>query len=123
MPDTKLAPAATLLRTVRDSMSIKILLTLLTSLTVSQVALANKSSYRHLKYYDNDPLTFCTVGVPQDCWLPLDPSTGTYTVTSQHCFNAESAMTFAMVCPKALNNFSSGATPSSEDQDPANASP
>jgi hypothetical protein len=98
--------------------------TFLIGLPSSQTALADKGYYEYLQYYNNDPFTFCTVGVPEDCWAPIDPATGTYTVTNQYCFNAESAMTFARVCPKAFNNTSNG-SPSigTGKSDAADASP
>lgn len=58
--------------------------------------------YEFIPYYNNDPFTFCTVGVPQDCWAPISKELGTYTVTNQYCFNPVSAQLFARVCPKAF---------------------
>lgn len=91
--------------------------------TASTSASANKGYYEYLQYYNNDPFTFCTVGVPEDCWAPIDAATGTFTVTNQYCFNPVSAATFVRVCPRAFNNVSSGTDPVSAPNDPADASP
>ncbi|BDU23248.1 hypothetical protein [Dyella sp. GSA-30] len=104
-------------------MSIRILSVILVGLTTCQTALADKGYYEYLQYYNNDPFTFCTVGVPEDCWAPIDAATGTFTVTNQYCFNPVSAATFARVCPRAFNNVSSGTDSVSTPNDPADASP
>jgi hypothetical protein len=103
--------------------SSRTILAFLIGLTISQATLANKGYYEYLQYYNNDPFTFCTAGVPEDCWAPVDAATGTFTVTNQYCFNPVSAATYARVCPKAFNSTSSGADSASMPSDPANASP
>lgn len=80
--------------------------------------------YEFIPYYNNDPFTFCEIGVPEDCWAPISKELGTYTVTNQYCFNPVSAQLFARVCPKA---FPMGAASTSQTtpmaRDPADASP
>lgn len=77
-----------------------LLATLLFGLT-SGIAIAD-GFYQPIPYYNNDPFTFCTQGVPEDCWLPLNKELGTFTVTNPYCFNEASAALFATVCPKAF---------------------
>jgi hypothetical protein len=79
--------------------------------------------YEFIPYYNNDPFTFCTRGVPQDCWLPLNPALGTYTVTYQYCFNPVSAAQFARVCPHAFKAMGGSSQTESAARDPADASP
>jgi hypothetical protein len=55
--------------------------------------------YEFIPYYGNDPFLFCTFGVPEDCWYPIDPATGSFGVSSWYCFNPVSAAQFARVCP------------------------
>ncbi len=74
--------------------------------------------YEFIPYYNNDPFTFCTLGVPQHCWAPISPQLGTYTVTIPKCFNPVSAQQYARVCPKAFQPASGG---SARTSDPANA--
>lgn len=71
----------------------------------STTALA-QGFYEFIPYYNNDPFTFCTKGVLADCWAPVNPATGTYTITDQHCFNEASAALFARVCPHAFGDAS-----------------
>ena len=33
-------------------------------------------------YCNNNPFLLCTLGVPSDCWVPINPATGTFTVTN-----------------------------------------
>lgn len=70
-------------------------------LTASTAAVA-QGFYMPIPYYGNDPFIFCTFGVPSDCWLPLDPVTGAFTVTDPECFNPVSAALYARVCPMAF---------------------
>lgn len=58
--------------------------------------------YEPIPYYGNNPFLFCTLGVPQDCWAPVNPATGAFVVTNQYCFNAYSAAMYARVCPHAF---------------------
>lgn len=58
--------------------------------------------YEFIPYYGNDPFVFCTLGVPQDCWVPIDPALGTFTVTYWSCFNPVSAALYTRVCPHAF---------------------
>lgn len=76
--------------------------------------------YEFIPYYNNDPFTFCTVGVPQDCWTPISKEFGTFTVTNPYCFNAYSAQLFARVCPKAFP-YGPLPPPVTASVDPANA--
>jgi hypothetical protein len=76
--------------------------------------------YEYIPYYNNDPFTFCTQGVPWHCWAPISPQMGTYTVTNQYCFNPVSAQQYARVCPKG---FTVGGGGASIARDPADASP
>lgn len=91
------------------------------SMFFSTVAVAGNGFYETIPYYNNDPFTFCTVGVPQDCWLPVSKELGTYTVTSYHCFNPYSATMFSRVCPKAFNVQRPPKPSSMTAKDPANA--
>lgn len=79
----------------------KLLWTALLFCMTSGIAWAD-GYYEYIPYYNNDPFTFCTRGVPQDCWAPVSKELGIYTVTNQYCFNAYSANMFARVCPKAF---------------------
>lgn len=76
--------------------------------------------YETIPYYNNDPFTFCTLGVPQHCWMPISKELGTYAVTNQYCFNPHSAQIFARVCPKAFQPAGGGSTSA---RDPASADP
>jgi len=58
--------------------------------------------YEPIPYYGNNPFLFCTLGVPQDCWVPVNPATGTFTITNQYCFNPVSASLYVRVCPRAF---------------------
>ena len=97
--------------------------TLFTATSVS----AQSGYYEYIPYYNNDPFTFCTLGVPWDCWAPISPQLGTFTVTNPYCFNATSAAQFARVCPKAFPQGASGQqvdlANSAPTRDPADASP
>ena len=53
----------------------------------------------YIPYYNNNVFYFCTHGVPEDCWVPVDPRLGTYVVTDGECFNSVSANLYAQVCP------------------------
>lgn len=99
-----------------------ILATLLFGLT-SGIAIAD-GFYEYIPYYNNDPFTFCTYGVPEDCWLPISKELGTYTVVHPYCFNSVSALMFARVCPKAFPmGGSSAKVSSSSKRDNADLSP
>lgn len=58
--------------------------------------------YEPIPYYGDDPFLFCTFGVPADCWVPLNPATGTFVVWDDECFNPVSAAQYARVCPHAF---------------------
>jgi hypothetical protein len=84
--------------------------------------------YEFIPYYNNDPFVFCTVGVPWDCWAPISPQLGLFTVTNPYCFNPTSAAQFARVCPRAFLQGSSSAQRTSAvsttpARDPADAGP
>lgn len=64
--------------------------------------------YEFIPYYNNNPFLFCTLGVPEDCWAPVSPALGTFTVTNQYCYNPVSSALYARVCPHA---FRSGTGP------------
>ncbi|ALN81542.1 hypothetical protein [Lysobacter antibioticus] len=55
-----------------------------------------------IPYYGNNPFLFCKIGVPQDCWRPVNPATGDYQVVNRKCFNPYSANLFARVCKQAF---------------------
>ncbi|MCW0451194.1 hypothetical protein [Xanthomonas sacchari] len=65
--------------------------------------------YEFIPYYDNDPFLFCTIGVPSDCWAPINPATGAFTVTNPYCYNAYSSAMYARVCPHAFTSGKMGA--------------
>lgn len=71
-------------------------------LVTSSAGAVARGYYEFIPYYGNDPFLFCTFGVPTDCWAPISPATGTFTVTNYYCFNAVSAAQFARVCPHAF---------------------
>jgi hypothetical protein len=79
--------------------------------------------YEFIPYYNNDPFTFCTIGIPQDCWAPVSPALGTYVVTNQYCFNPTSAALFSRVCPHAFKTTGTASQSESVTHDPADASP
>ncbi|MDF3981097.1 hypothetical protein P3W24_03520 [Luteibacter sp. PPL201] len=81
---------------------------------------AGKGYYQYIPYYNNDPFTFCTYGVPEDCWVPLDKTRGLYTVVNWYCFKPFSATLFSQVCPHAFE-YMYRPTTTSMTQDPANA--
>lgn len=95
--------------------------------TVTSVNAQSGGYYEFIPYYNNDPFTFCTLGVPWDCWAPINPQLGTFTVTNPYCFNPTSAQQFARVCPKAFPQGTSAQqvdlTNSAPARDPADASP
>lgn len=101
-------------------------LLLVTTLFAATSASAQSGGYyEFIPYYGNDPFVFCAVGVPWDCWAPVNPQLGLFTVTNPYCFNPTSAAQYARVCPRA---FSTGGTSVNMGQadpagDPANASP
>lgn len=68
-----------------------------------------------IPYYGNDPFVFCTFGVPADCWLPLNPVTGAFTVTNRYCFNPLSAAQYVRVCPHALISVGQVSQPGTKD--------
>lgn len=68
-----------------------------------------------IPYYGNDPFVFCTFGVPTDCWLPLNPVTGAFTVTNWYCFNPVSAAQYVRVCPHAFISVGQARQPRSKD--------
>ncbi|MFC6839681.1 hypothetical protein [Xanthomonas theicola] len=75
---------------------------------LSGIALSSSAQsggyYEFIPYYNNNPFLFCTIGVPSDCWAPVNPATGTYTVTNPYCFNSYSALLYARVCPQGLSD-------------------
>ncbi len=58
--------------------------------------------YTPIPYYGNNPFLFCTLGVPTDCWAPINPATGTFTVINPYCYNPVSSALYAQVCPQAF---------------------
>lgn len=95
-------------------------------LATSFTAAAQSGFYTPIPYYGNNPYVFCTVGVPWDCWAPISPVTGAYTVTDWECFNPTSALLFQEVCPKAFpmgtggGSLGSASQPQAAPTDPAN---
>lgn len=84
----------------------KFLSLLSVSLFITNTAALAQGFYEYIPYYNNDPFNFCTHGVPEDCWEPVDPTTGTYAVTDEYCFNSVSASLYARVCPHAFQQLS-----------------
>lgn len=105
----------------------KTLLLAATLLTAGSAGAQSGGYYEFIPYYNNDPFTFCTFGVPQDCWAPISPQLGTFTVTNPYCFNPTSAQQYARVCPKAFTQATGGQQAdlanSAPMRDPADASP
>lgn len=103
-------------------------LLLATTLLVATSASA-QGYYEFVPYYGNDPFLFCTLGVPQDCWAPINPVIGAFTVTNPYCFNPVSAAQYARVCPRAFltggarTGTAQGNATRASARDPANASP
>jgi hypothetical protein len=79
--------------------------------------------YVPIPYYNNDPFTFCTYGVPEDCWYPISKELGTYGITSQYCFNIVSASLFAEVCPHAFPKGGASAKTTTPKRDELDLSP
>jgi len=69
-------------------------------LAASSSAFANE----FIPYYGNNPFLFCKIGVPQDCWRPVNAATGEYKVVNRKCFNPYSANLFSRVCKQAFPN-------------------
>ena len=76
--------------------------------------------YEYIPYYNNDPFTFCTQGVPWHCWAPISPQLGTYTVTELDCLPPGSVQLAARGGPLG---FTVGGGGASIARDPADASP
>lgn len=100
-------------------------LLLILLLAASTTAVAD-GFYTPIPYYGNNPYVFCTVGVPWDCWAPVNPVTGAFTVTDPECFNPTSATLYATVCPQAFvtggssANLGSAPPPAAPDSGGAN---
>lgn len=75
------------------------------SLLATSTATLAQGFYEFIPYYNNGPFTFCTHGVPEDCWAPVDPGTDSYTITNEYCFNPVSASLYAQVCPHAFQQL------------------
>ena len=86
----------------------KLLLVSMLLMTGSAGAQSASGYYEFIPYYGNNPYVFCTIGVPQDCWAPISPQLGAFTVTNPYCFNPTSAAQFARVCPKAFQRGAGG---------------
>lgn len=69
-----------------------------------------------IPYYGNDPFVFYAFGVPADCWVPLNPVTGAFTVTNGYCFNPVSAAQYVRVCPHAFISAGQAGHPKSQIQ-------
>ncbi|WP_152624882.1 hypothetical protein [Xanthomonas sp. GPE 39] len=72
------------------------------ALCLCTVSMQASAQYVVIPYYDNNPFLFCTLGVPQDCWAPVDAATGAFVVTNSYCYNAVSSALYATVCPMAF---------------------
>lgn len=59
-------------------------------------------TYEPIPYYGGNPFIFCKLGVPEDCWVPVDPTKGTYRVTDKDCFKSDSAKRYQRVCNAAF---------------------
>jgi len=105
-------------------MKAKILLAILllsASMTQAHAQSGGGGFYTPIPYYGNNPFLFCTLGVPTDCWAPINPATGTFTVTNPYCYNPVSSALYAKVCPHAFTTGVQGqnATSSVTNQVPA----
>jgi hypothetical protein len=107
----------------------KAILLATTLLAATSASAQSGGYYEFIPYYGNDPFVFCTVGVPWDCWAPISPQLGTFTVTNPYCFNPTSAAQYARVCPRAFPTGGAGVSAGQASAmrvpagDPANASP
>ncbi|WP_155393138.1 hypothetical protein [Xanthomonas albilineans] len=92
-----------------------------TALCLCAVSMQASAQYVFIPYYDNNPFLFCTMGVPADCWAPVNPASGAFVVTNSHCYNPVSSALYAQVCPMAFPNGvdGSGATPPASSSTPA----
>lgn len=84
-------------------------------LTAGAGAAHAEGFYEPIPYYNNNVFLFCTIGVPQDCWIPISPALGTFTVTNQYCYNPVSSTTFARVCPHAFQSGTGSVSSSSSN--------
>ena len=55
-------------------------LLLAASMTQAHAQSGGGGFYTPIPYYGNNPFLFCTLGVPTDCWAPINPATGTFTI-------------------------------------------
>ncbi|GAA0909098.1 hypothetical protein GCM10009552_19300 [Rothia nasimurium] len=78
---------------------------------------ASATAGEFIPYYGNNPFLFCTLGVPQDCWVPDQKEYGTYHKTGRHCFNPYSANLYSRVCPQAFPNGANGKPTGQESAD------
>ncbi|CTP91230.1 hypothetical protein [Xanthomonas graminis] len=105
-------------------MKIKFLLAILllsAFITQAQAQSSGGGFYTLIPYYGNNPFLFCTLGVPTDCWAPINPATGTFTVINPYCYNPVSSALYAQVCPQAFPKGVPGqnATSSAASEAPA----
>jgi hypothetical protein len=85
---------------MRNAMSLRCaVFAMLTSAGAGALA---QGYYETIPYYGNDPFIFCTLGVPTDCWAPVNPAIGAFVVTNYYCFNAVSAAIYVRLCPHAF---------------------
>ncbi len=62
----------------------------------------------YLPWRGNDPFLFCTkgmIGVDYHGWIPLNPVTGTFTITDYYTYQARgipSSTWYATNCPRAM---------------------
>ncbi|HEY9130142.1 MAG TPA: hypothetical protein VIM98_00180 [Dyella sp.] len=75
---------------------------LLALLLTTSYGVAAQGVYIPIPYYGNDPFTFCTLGWPPDCWAPIDPALGTFTITDPECYNPTSSALYVAICPAAF---------------------
>ncbi|WP_161795367.1 hypothetical protein [Xanthomonas sp. MUS 060] len=91
------------------------------ALCLCAVSMHASAQYVFIPYYDNNPFLFCTIGVPTDCWAPVNPATGAFVVTDPECYNAVSSALYAKVCPLAFPNGLGAGGPSKQLSPPTPA--
>lgn len=54
--------------------------------------------------FDQDVFSFCSKGYPPDCWIGINPATGTWKIVNQYCFNPRWTSQYETVCPYGVRN-------------------
>ncbi|MEE7545680.1 hypothetical protein HF319_00275 [Xanthomonas sp. Kuri4-1] len=77
----------------------------LVAIAIGGVALAGSNlgatPWYEIVPYGNDPFTFCTVGMPSDGWVAVNPAVGAWTPI-RHYPNLFWTGAYERVCPKAF---------------------